>query len=179
MLDRGTDKMGRRDHGLALDVGSGNKPLDDVNVDLPDSDHHRADQGDPTLAPNFIYADGQKLPFRSVFNFVSFRHVLEHIGAPLDAIGESYRVLKRGELLIVVPSQFNVREGDTSVHLYTWNPQTLRNLVARIFSRVETGYLERFGVFNSIRKISLLNALLSKMGFYPEIYARARKWGTP
>jgi len=78
---------------MRLDVGCGEKPTGDVNVDI------RVMKPGPSF---FIHAYAKNLPFRSaVFDHVYASHVLEHIGIMEidEVIGEWNRVLKQNGIL--------------------------------------------------------------------------------
>ncbi len=82
-------------------------------------------------------------------------HALEHVPSPVAALTEMHRVLApQGLLLLYVPYEREARyrsfrPDEPNHHLYSWNPQTLGNLVETAGFAVEqahcgpTGY-ERF-----------------------------------
>jgi ubiquinone/menaquinone biosynthesis C-methylase UbiE len=73
-----------------LDVGCGNSPKGDVNVDL--FFHVRCE--------NFVIGEVHHLPFKtSVFENVYSKHCLEHLESPLQFFKEAKRVLKEGGTL--------------------------------------------------------------------------------
>ena len=115
---------------MRLDVGCGNTPSGDVNVDLPGSDRHRDGIKLVTKKiPNFIYASAYALPFRnnSFDEVVSF-HLLEHLEVPLAALREMTRVSK-SVVTVVVPA-FAYR-GECGEHLYTWGEGSLLNILRK------------------------------------------------
>lgn len=81
---------------ISLDVGCGDKPFGDVNVDLyPNVTIHRSNRKPLKTSniKNFIKCDVHYLPFKnSIFNVVHSRNVLEHISNPLKMIREMIRV---------------------------------------------------------------------------------------
>jgi len=127
---------------MKLDVGCGNTPMGDVNVDLPRSKRHR---GGIELVkkkiPNFIYASSYALPFRdNSFDEVTSLHLLEHLEIPLTALREMIRVSKN-VVTAVVPA-FAYRD-ECGEHLYTWGEGSLYNLLRKAGLRdvkVSTGY---------------------------------------
>jgi len=100
-----------RNMGFILDVGCGNKPQGDVNVDLFSSvtPHLRKDRNaiNSHDIPNFVNADIHFLPFRrSTFSLVTCFSVLEHKGVSFSkAVRELYRVAIR-EVIIRVPHRY-------------------------------------------------------------------------
>lgn len=156
-----------------LDVGSGGHPRGNVNVDLFPNDRNQCrTRWNPKEVRNFVLADAHFLPFQSkVFTHVICSHALEHFKNPLNVLKEINRVCN-GEVWFVIPSQFCV--GLSKTHLYAWNASTLENLLSLVFNGVEVSYKVGllFGRNNRVAKwIPLLNTLLSKFGFHPELYA--------
>jgi SAM-dependent methyltransferase len=68
------------------------------------------------------------------YDTVLAHHVLEHVSQPLDCLMRLARLLKRaGQLLIFVPFERerkyrSFRANDRAHHLFSWTPQSLRNL---------------------------------------------------
>lgn len=167
---------------LILDVGCGGSPRGDINVDgFPfDRGQYYADY-DMKNIKMFVWSIGECLPFKdNVFNKVSCRHVLEHVPNPLKFLKELNRILvDKGELLILVPSEF--RNNYTKSHLFTWCPNTLNNLVMKVFDEVQTGYTDRLSFigedYRVFRIFPFLRTLLGMIGLHSEIYAHAIKRG--
>jgi len=95
-----------------LDVGCGNNPTGDVNVDLFLNEH--TFQGDSTSLKfidakkirNPVKADAHFLPFKTnSFEEVYSSHVLEHLQSPTKALLEMIRV-SREKVFFVVPHKF-------------------------------------------------------------------------
>ena len=122
-----------------LDVGCGNKPKGDVNVDFLLYDSacgHRIDsQIDSKHIPNFIVCDAHCLPFRdNAFNVVRASHVIEHLKQPYLAVQEFKRVTRRFVYIHVPDAKLLFRERST--HLFSWHKQTLENFLLKIFPHV-------------------------------------------
>jgi SAM-dependent methyltransferase len=95
-------------------------------------------------------ADTQTLP-DALADVVLCHHTLEHILHPPDALAEMRRLLKpAGRLLLYVPFE---REGkyehfdpaEPNHHLYSWNAQTLGNLVQEAGFQVSQAGIGEFG----------------------------------
>lgn len=111
---------------MILDVGCGNNPHGDVNIDIRKLRHK-----------NFIRAEGSYLPFKaSVFNIVYCFHVLEHSLEPTRIIEECKRVVN-GSIIFKVPNNPIWDLNDRS-HLYSWNRYTFEHfLMKHGFRRVQ------------------------------------------
>lgn len=113
---------------MKLDIGCGNAPTGDVNVDLPGSERHR--DGVKIFAKkisNFVYASVYFLPFRDdCFDEVVSFHLLEHLDTPISALKEMIRVSKN--IVSVVVPAFGY-PGECGEHLYTWSEGSLYNLL--------------------------------------------------
>jgi ubiquinone/menaquinone biosynthesis C-methylase UbiE len=116
---------------MRLDVGCGNTPTGDVNVDLPGSERHR--DGRKLVVkgiPNLVYASVYALPFRSdSFDEVASYHLLEHLETPVSALREMVRVT-RNDLIVVVPA-FTFH-GECGEHIFTWGEGSLHNLLRKV-----------------------------------------------
>ena len=115
---------------MRLDVGCGNAPFGDVNVDLPSSELHRDGK---RLAvkkiPNFLYASAYNLPFHNdCFDEVVAFHLLEHLDMPLIALREMVRSSKNTVTVVVPAFTF---PGECGEHLYTWGEGSLFNILRK------------------------------------------------
>ena len=93
-----------------IDVGSGNHPMGDVNLDI-----------DPTCkCDNFIHGDAHYLPFRErVFDLAKATHLIEHTINPVQVIQELYRVSK-DQIQILCPHRYS-KVSRHSDHKYSFN----------------------------------------------------------
>lgn len=94
-----------------------------------------------------FFADSKKLP-EGVADIIICHHVLEHIYKPTDALKEMHRLLRpNGKLLIFVPyclsNRFNVSDKDH--HIYSWDVQTLGNLIVECGFIFKSGRTGKFG----------------------------------
>ncbi len=115
---------------MRLDVGCGNAPTGDVNIDLPGSERHRDGR---RLAmkkiPNFVYASVYHLPFpEDSFDEVVSYHLLEHLEMPLVALREMARTSSASVMIVVPALSFRDECGE---HLYTWGEGSLFNILRR------------------------------------------------
>lgn len=88
-------------------------------------------------------------------------HALEHVLNPPETLATIRRILKRnGKLLLFVPfekerryREFNPQEPNH--HLYSWNAQTLSNLVTECGYRIEQAGIGRFGYDRFAAKLAV------------------------
>jgi SAM-dependent methyltransferase len=94
--------------------------------------------------------DVSNIPDKST-DIVICHHVLEHTSHPAEILEEIERMLRhKGRLLLFVPYEKERRfrhydSKEANHHLYSWNAQTLGNLVESIGLKVKGGTLGRFG----------------------------------
>jgi SAM-dependent methyltransferase len=92
----------------------------------------------------------ERLPDGSV-DVVICHHTLEHAWAPPEVLSSIHRLLRlQGQLLLFVPYEKerryrSFRPAEPNHHLYSWNVQTLANLVQDSGFRVQSAGLGRFG----------------------------------
>ena len=114
-------------------------------------------------------ADTKVLP-EATADVVICHHTLEHVLHPPDVLEEIRRLLKPvGRLLLHVPferegryEQFNPAEPNH--HLYSWNVQTLGNLVSETGFEVSSAGLGEFGYSRFAGKLAA-NLHLGEFGF--------------
>ena len=150
-----------------LDVGCGQKPKGDVNIDLfvGKSAHSQVDVINPKLIRNFIKADAHHLPFKDdCFSIVYASHLLEHLCNPLKALNEFNRVSNKFVLLKVPHANF-YRGLEMPVHIFSWNKYTMKNLLEKVFSdvKVKTIWDDNIRVRNRLKSkiLTLKLALFS------------------
>ena len=150
---------------MILDVGCGNNPKGDVNIDI------NMKKG----VINFIRADAHHLPFKdNCFNRVFCYHCLEHLHNPLAVLREISRVKQNnGYVEIYTPSIYEVSCG--CEHIYGWNDRHLHNLLSLVFSNVHVRYTARVMIIQGRmgKYLSFLNLVLAKMGIRKELHALA------
>lgn len=117
-----------------LDVGCGNRPLGDVNVDIykGNSPETAKRPCDIKSIPNFVLASGCFLPFRNeMFDLVISDNSMEHVTDYLLFLKEMLRVTKNG-VIIKVPHRFlNINRGNPYHKQHfteTWFKRTLTKL---------------------------------------------------
>lgn len=150
---------------MILDVGCGGDPRGDVNIDLfPEGNpaHLSSHEWMKETPQNFIKADASCLPFRDkVFTLVYARMVLEHMLNPFDVLKEWRRVAS--VVYVLVPNSrlgFNFTKG----HLYSWDCQTLSNLMASVFTKTKVRpnvFKGRFFPFRWLYRIPVINTILA------------------
>ncbi len=168
---------------MKLDIGCGNTPSGDINVDLPRSECHRSGMRLVVRhKTNFVYASVYNLPFRndSFDEVVSF-HLLEHLEVPIAALREMARV-SNNEVAVVVPAFAYL--GECGEHLYSWGEGSLFNILTKAGLedvRITTGcFREVKG--NTLKRIYRINYILGNFTmifmrrFYRiELQGRGRK----
>lgn len=88
-------------------------------------------------------------------------HVLEHVENPVEMLRESFRVLKvGGKLLIFVPYEKerkyrNYDPNEPNHHLFSWNPQTLANLIQTQHFTILQSKIGEFGYDRFAARLAL------------------------
>lgn len=114
---------------MILDIGCGDSPQGDVNVDLfINPTAHRGMYASPLntkTIPNLVKADAHHLPFKDgSFYKVYSSHTIEHVENPFQMLKEMVRVSKR-EIEVVCP--FKYQKHHIAVHV---NPMNKRWFMA-------------------------------------------------
>lgn len=130
-----------------LDVGCGNVPTGDVNVDLytnhPEQRWPRLPV-DTRRIRNFVLADALHLPFRDkTFRHVYSRAVIEHVADPVLFLKEVIRVSSR-KVTVITPHRYGrhaLSLHQTPVHINFFNVKWF-DRVLRKFSHVITARTE-------------------------------------
>lgn len=145
---------------MKLDVGCGDNPHGDVNLDL-----HRFTKAN-------VIGDIHHLPFRSnAFREVYCFHVLAHIQKPRLALEELIRVSKE-VIVIEVPHRFSGYVY-TPYHKHTFNCNWFRSILSRLKSKglirwfdvdVKYGWLNPYGKLLIIPFVSIPQLINVKIG---------------
>ena len=97
---------------------------------------NEASVDDARSAGIVVYADAHDVPSASV-DVVITHHALEHVPDPMACLFQLLRVVKPGGIIIVVvPAEapgarrFRTWRAVKDLHLYSWNPLSLGNLMA-------------------------------------------------
>jgi ubiquinone/menaquinone biosynthesis C-methylase UbiE len=126
---------------MRLDVGCGNNPTGNVNVDLFMNeqtlhvDSHTKRFIDSKKIPNPVKADAQHLPFKDdAFEEVFCSHVLEHVENPTKALLELIRVSK-SKVIVVLPHRYfpgHKRAFKIGTHKYTFSSITTKEWLKKL-----------------------------------------------
>jgi len=126
-----------------LDVGCGSRPKGDVNVDL--RQNVQANQHlfmSPQEIPNFIFASGERLPFRDyVFSEVLCYHVIEHVKEPTRMLFELIRVAN-GEVTVKCPHRMSQHPWTRPRHHRNFFNKSWFNNTLRKHPKVRGFYME-------------------------------------
>lgn len=88
-------------------------------------------------------------------------HVLEHVESPREMLREAHRILVLGgQLLVFVPYEKELKyrhydPKEPNHHLFSWNAQTLGNLIATQSFTVQTCHIAEFGYDRFAAKLAL------------------------
>jgi len=130
---------------LRLDVGCGDNPLGDVNVDIYKTSNPQIRDQKKFYPmpyreiPNFIIADARYLPFpKGTFRKTFCYSVLEHVSDPFKVLAELLRVT-HGTIRIYVPHRWS-RTAKKPAHINFFNARWFRQAFRKLdvkFFRME------------------------------------------
>lgn len=106
----------------------------------------------------------------ATFEIVICHHTLEHVLQPPDVLRELRRLLRpSGKLLLFVPHEKErnfqrYRPSEPNHHLYSWNVQTLGNLLDETGFKLSEGGMGRFG-YDRFAAAWATRLKLGEMGF--------------
>lgn len=104
---------------------------------------------------------------KNSFDLVSCLHTLEHALHPYAALLELKRVTRK-YILLAVPNARYIAWDERGTHLYSWNGETLRNLIERAGLRILKLQQDRTNVFpNVLRFMPIINRVLLKLFIGP------------
>lgn len=116
-----------------------------------------------TNAPEFVFYDGQQLPFSDqYFDAVVSVSVLEHTSSPVLYLKEVFRVLKPdGSLYLAFPNKLWPKETHTGLFFLTYFPLTWRDFLVRLFNRnpLKDNNLHFYGYGDLVKMINEINVL--------------------
>jgi ubiquinone/menaquinone biosynthesis C-methylase UbiE len=125
---------------LTLDVGCGDKPKGNINIDqfMYKTPHRTKDANLKTMKiPNLINADAHYLPFRNgVFDVVFCNHLLEHKGIRYVTVAKELLRVSKRKVDINVPSQlcYSIR---SPVHDKVFTKQTFETIFRNFAKEVK------------------------------------------
>lgn len=97
------------------------------------------------------------------FDLISCLHTLEHTLHPYNALLELKRVTRR-YILLAVPNARYIAWDERETHLYSWNGETLGNLIEHTGLRILKLQQDRTNVFpNVVRFTPVINRILLKL----------------
>lgn len=127
-----------------LDVGCGDNPHGEVNIDHRMHENIELDQVnkryvDIESIPNFIRADALNLPFRdNCFEKTFCFHVIEHVSNPYKLISELIRVTRK-EIEIRCPHRFS-KHAKRPYHIYYFTKSWFVSALKGHKIRIELSY---------------------------------------
>lgn len=110
------------------------------------------------------------------FDLVSCLHTLEHVLHPYIALLELKKITRK-YILLAVPNARCIAWDERKTHLYSWNADTLRNLIERAGLKIIKVQRDRTNVFpNILRSTPFINRVLLKLFIGPnELIVLCRK----
>lgn len=99
----------------------------------------------------------------SSFDLVTCLHTLEHTLHPYNALQELRKVTRK-YILLAVPNARYIAHDERETHLYSWNGDTLRNLLEKTGFKVLKLQQDRTNMFpNILRLTPVINRVLLKI----------------
>jgi len=97
------------------------------------------------------------------FDLVTCLHTLEHILHPYTAL-QQLKIVTRKYILLAVPNARYISHDERPTHLYSWNGDTLRNLLTATGLKLLKLQQDRTNMFpNVLRLTPVINRLLLKV----------------
>lgn len=104
---------------------------------------------------------------KNSFDLVSCLHTLEHVLHPYAGLLELKRVTRK-YILLAVPNARCIAWDERETHLYSWNGDTLRNLIESAGLKTLKLQQDRTNVFpNVLRRMPVINRVLLKLFIGP------------
>lgn len=101
------------------------------------------------------------------FDLVSCLHTLEHVTHPYAALLELKKVTRK-YILVAVPNARYIAWDERETHLYSWNGDTLSNLIRRAGLKILKLQQDRTNMFpNVLRFTPIINRILLKLFIGP------------
>jgi SAM-dependent methyltransferase len=137
---------------------------------------------DALCATDIEFVSDSRTLADALADVVLCHHTLEHILAPVDALTEMCRLLRPGgRLVVIVPYEKERRyrrwqPDEPNHHLYSWNAQTLANLLVECGFRIESAGVAEYG-WERVAAVWACRLRLPEAGF--RLIRRVGSWVFP
>ena len=135
---------------MILDVGCGERPKGNVNVDLfvEETSQRFCKRGLNTrVIPNFIKASISHLPFSdNTFETVLCFHVVEHTDNPIESLRELIRVSKRN-IVVKTPHRFSKTACLNPWHKHTFNKTWFLKALTKIKQKTPLTFIIEYSAY--------------------------------
>ncbi len=163
---------------MILDVGCGNLPHGEVNVDLfiKHSIHRKVADLDTTIkvaqTPNFVCANAESLPFATnSFSTVFSKATLEHVNNPVEMLREMLRVSSK-RVIFIVPHRY-LRDGgwlrykqhEEGIHKWFFDEGSLDCSLRRFFPHIWFKIHIKYRSFPNSKYFTFFNLKVVKFPF--------------